>query len=80
MKALSTYRVNQPTTSSGFSISVTTTLFGTEEEVEYLRKNCEEHIGSGLMQEYPSPLISPFNINDTGKVVPDVRDSWRYEE
>ena len=80
MKALSTYRVNKPTTSSGCSISVTTTLFGTEEEIEYLRKNCEEYIGSGLIQECSSPFISPFNINDTGKVVPDVRDGWGYED
>ena len=52
MKTLSTYRVNQPTTSSGHSISITTTLFGTEEEIERLRQNCEETIGSGLVQEY----------------------------
>lgn len=69
MRALNTYRVNQPTTSGGFSISITTTLFGTEEEIEYLRKNCEEYIGSGLIQDYPSPLRSPFDFNplDTDK-------------
>ena len=60
MKTLSTYHVNQPTTSSGHSITITTTLFGTEEEVEYIRKNCAETIGSGLMQEYSSPLTSQF--------------------
>lgn len=80
MKALSTYHVNQPTTSGGFSISITTTLFGTEEEVEYLRKNCEETIGSGLIQEYGSPLTSQFYLFNQSKVVPDVRDGWRYEE
>lgn len=80
MKTLSTYRVNQPTTSSGHSISITTTIFGTEEEVEYLRKNCAETVGSGLMQEYGSPLTSQFYLFNQGKVVPDVRDGWRYEE
>ena len=52
MKTLSTYRINPPTTSSGHSISITTTLFGTEEEIERLRQNCAETIGSGLVQEY----------------------------
>ena len=80
MKALSTYRVNQPTTSSGHSISITTTIFGTEEEVECIRQNCAEIIGSGLMQDYSSPLTSRFSILNQGKVVPDVRDGWRYEE
>ena len=80
MKILSTYRVNQPTTTSGHSISITTTIFGTEEEVEYLRKNCAETIGSGLIQEYGSPLTSQFYLFNQSKVVPDVRDGWRYEE
>ena len=60
MKTLSTYRVNTPTTTSGHSITVTTTIFGTAEEVEYLRRNCAETIGSGLVQEYSSPLTSHF--------------------
>ena len=68
MKTLSTYRVNQPTTSGGHSISITTTIFGTEEEVEYIRRSCAETIGNGLVQEYQ------------GKVVPDIKDGWRYEE
>ena len=72
MKTLSTYRVNQPTTTSGHSISVTTTIFGTEEEIEYIRKSCEETIGSGLMQEYSSPLTSQFRGFNQGKVVPDI--------
>lgn len=80
MKALSTYHVNQPTTTSGHSISITTTVFGTEEEVEYLRKNCEETIGSGLLQEYSSPLTSQFSVLNQGKVVLDIKDGWRYEE
>lgn len=81
MKSLSTYRVNQPTTVSGHSITITTTVFGTEEEVEYIRKSCAETIGSGLMQEYNSPLTSQFSIlKNQSKVVPDVRDGWRYEE
>lgn len=62
MKTLSTYRVNQPTTADGHSISITTTIFGTEEEVEYIRKNCAETIGSGLLQEYGSPLTSQFYL------------------
>ena len=65
MKTLSTYHVNQPTTSSGYSITITTTLFGTEEEVEYMRKSCEEIIGSGLVQECTSPLNSQFKCTDT---------------
>lgn len=80
MKTLSTYRVNPPTTSGGHSISVTTTIFGTEEEVEYIRQSCAETIGSGLVQEYSSPLTSQFSVLDQGKVVPDIRDGWRYEE
>lgn len=52
MKSFSTYRVNQPTTADGHSISITTTIFGTEEEIEYLRQNCAETIGSGLLLEY----------------------------
>lgn len=80
MKTLSIYRVNQPTTTSGHSISITTTIFGTEEEVEYLRKNCDETIGSGLIQEYDSPLTSQFRGFNHGRVVPDTRDGWRYEE
>ena len=80
MKTLSTYRVNQPTTTSGHSISITTTIFGTEEEIEYMRKNCAETIGSGLMQEYDSSLTMPFSLLNQSKVVPDVRDGWRYEE
>ena len=80
MKTLSTYHVNQPTTSSGHSITITTTFFGTEEEIEYLRKNCAETIGSGLMLEYSSPLTSQFKCTDGGKVVPDVLEGWRYEE
>ena len=72
MKALSTYRVNQPTTSGGHSISITTTLFGTKEEIEYMRQNCAETIGSGLMQEYGSPLTSQFDIlKQDSKVVSD---------
>lgn len=61
MKSLSTYHVNPPTTASGHSISITTTLFGTEEEIEYMRKNCEETIGSGLVQKCPSPLTWRFD-------------------
>lgn len=80
MRTLSTYHVNQPTTSSGHSITITTTMFGTEEEVEYIRKNCAETIGSGLMQEYSSPLTSQFRCADSGKVVPDMLQGWRYEE
>ena len=80
MKALSTYRVNQPTTTSGHSISITTTIFGTEEEVEYIRQSCDETIGSGLIQEYSSPLTSQFSVLNQGKVVPDIKDGWRYEE
>lgn len=80
MKTLSTYRVNPPTTTSGHSISVTTTIFGTEEEVEYIRRSCEETIGSGLVQEYSSPLTSQFRGFNHGQVVPDIRDGWRYEE
>ena len=79
MKTFSTYKVNQPTT-SGHSISVTTTIFGTEEEVEYLRRSCEETIGSGLLQEYASPLTSQFRGFNQGKVVPDVLQGWRYED
>lgn len=52
MKALSTYKVNQPTTADGHSISITTTIFGTKEEVEYIRQNCAENIGSGLVHDY----------------------------
>lgn len=80
MKTLSTYRVNQPTTTSGHSISITTTIFGTEEEVEYLRQNCAEIIGSGLVQEYSSPLTSQFSELNRGKVVPDILQGFRYEE
>lgn len=93
MKALSTYRVNQPTTTSGHSISITTTIFGTEEEIEYVKKNCAETIGSGLMLEYGSPLTSQFSLlnqdkdvnpeelrKTIGKIVPDVRDGLRYED
>ena len=80
MKTLSTYRVNPPTTASGNSITISTTIFGTEEEVEYLRKICAEIIGSGLLQEYSSPLTSQFSVLNPGKVVPDIRDGWRYEE
>lgn len=58
MKTLSTYRVNTPTTTGGYSITISTTIFGTEEEIEYLRKNCEENIGSGLVQEYSSPIYT----------------------
>ena len=60
MKSLSTYRVNPPTTTSGSSITISTTIFGTEEEIEYLRKNCAETIASGLLQEYSSPLTSQY--------------------
>ena len=74
MKTLSTYRVNQPTTTSGHSISVTTTIFGTEEEVEYIRQSCAETIGSGLLQEYASPLTSQFRGFNQGHVVPDIGD------
>ena len=80
MKTLTTYRVNQPTTSSGHSISITTTIFGTEEEVEYIRQNCAETIGSGLLQEYSSPLTSQFRGFNYGQVIPDIKDCWRYEE
>lgn len=80
MKTLSTYRVNQPTTSGGHSISVTTTVFGTEEEVEYIRQSCAETIGSGLVQEYSSPLSSQFKNTYSGGVVPNIRDGWRYQE
>ena len=80
MKALSTYRVNQPTTTSGHSITISTTIFGTEEEVEYIRQNCAETIGSGLVQEYGSPLTSQFFLLNQHKVVPDIKDGWRYEE
>lgn len=72
MKTLSTYRVNPPTTSGGHSISVTTTIFGTEEEVEYIRKSCAETIGSGLVQEYSSPLTSQFRGFNHGHVVSDI--------
>lgn len=72
MKTLSTYRVNPPTTSGGHSISVTTTIFGTEEEVEYIRRSCEETIGSGLVQEYSSPLSSQFRGFNQGHRVPDI--------
>ena len=80
MKTLSTYKVNQPTTTSGHSITITTTIFGTEEEVEYIRQSCAETIGSGLLQEYGSPLTSQFYLFNQSKVVPDVRDGWRYKE
>jgi hypothetical protein len=80
MKTLTTYRVNQPTTSSGNSISITTTIFGTEEEIEYFKKNCAETIGSGLVQEYGSPLTSQFFLLNQSRVVPDIKDGWRYEE
>ena len=58
MKSFTNYIVNQPDTTSGHSISITTTLYGSEEEIAYLKKNCEETIGSGLLQEYSSPLTS----------------------
>ena len=80
MKTLSTYHVNPPTTTSGNSITISTTIFGTEEEIEYMRKNCEETMGSGLLQEYSSPLTSQFRCVNSGKVVPDILDGWRYEE
>ena len=57
MKSFTNYIVNQPDTISGHSISITTTHFGTEEEIAYLKKICEETIGSGLLQECASPLI-----------------------
>ena len=77
MKTLSTYRVNQPTTTSGHSITISTTIFGTEEEIEYMKKNCAETIGSGLVQEYGSPFTSQGHIlkdefKTNGKVVPDL--------
>lgn len=62
MKTLSTYRVNPPTTTSGYSLTISTIIFGTEEEIEYLKKNCKETIGSGLMLEYSSPLTSQFEL------------------
>jgi len=80
MRSLSTYRVNPPTTTSGSSITISTTIFGTEEEIEYLRKNCAETIGSGLLQEYSSPLTSQFGCVGEGRVVPDVLQGWSYEE
>lgn len=64
MKSFTTYRVNQPDTTSGHSISITTTLYGSEEEVAYLKKNCEETIGSGLLQDYASPLTSATGVVD----------------
>lgn len=60
MKTLSTYHLNTPTTADGFSITVSTIIFGAEEEIEYMKKRCEETIGSGLVQEFPSPLTSQF--------------------
>lgn len=82
MKTLSTYQVdtlNTPVTTIGHSITISTTIFGTEEEVEYLRKNCEETIGSGLIQDFDLQT-SRFSVLNQGKVVPDIRDGWRYEE
>lgn len=79
MKTLTTYRVNQPTTSSGCSITIATTIFGTEEEVEYIKHHCAEIIGSGLVQEYSSPLTSKFNYTYSGGVVPDILKGWKYE-
>lgn len=81
MKSLSTYHVNMPTTASGHSITISTTLFGTEEEIEYMRKNCAEAIGSGLLQEFGSPLTSQFTaLKRESRVVPDVLEGWRFEE
>ena len=81
MKVFSIYRVNAPTTVSGHSITISTTLYGTEEEIEYMRKNCEETIGSGLMQEYSSPLTSQFHVlKQESKVTPDTLNGWKYEE
>ena len=64
MKVCTTYRVNNPTTTSGYSLTVTTTYYGTEEEIEYLKKSCEESIGSGLIQEYGNPLTSQFHLKN----------------
>ena len=86
MKTCTTYRLNTPTTTSGHSITITKIIYGTEEEIAYLKKNCEETIGSGLVQEYASPLTSQFRsvpdvqFNTNGKVVPDTLQGWRYEE
>lgn len=62
MKVCTTYRVDNPTTTSGYTLTVTNVYFGTEEEIEYLKKNCEEFIGSGLIQEYGNPLTSQFHL------------------
>lgn len=62
MKALTTYHLNTPDTINGNSISITTTYYGTEEEVDYIKKSCEESISSGLLQEYGSPLTSQGHI------------------
>lgn len=80
MKTLTTYRVNAPTTVDGSSISITTTIFGTEEEIEYMEKNCADSIGSGLVQEFTSPYTTQFKCVGEYNVVPDMLQGWRYEE
>lgn len=56
MKTISTYRVNTPTTIVGHSLTISTTFYGTEEEIECIKKNCESVIGTALVQEIPSPI------------------------
>lgn len=62
MKAITTYHLNKPDTINGNSISITTTYYGTEEEVDYIKKSCDETIGSALLQEYGSPFTSQGHI------------------
>ena len=58
MKRVTTYHANTPTTADGHSITITTVYFGTEEEIEYIKNCCKESFGSGLVQEFGSPLTS----------------------
>ena len=67
MKSVTTYHVNTPTTSDGHSITITTVYYGTEEEIEYMKNCCKESFGSGLVQEFGSPLTSQFYLYSENK-------------
>ena len=67
MRISVTYEKHIPTTVSDHSITIKQTFFGTEEEIRKVEEQCKTSIGTML-------------VFDTGKVVPDNLQGWRYEE
>ena len=75
MKTLTTYHRNDPTSADGHTITLTTVVFGTEEEINNTQLYFEAYIGTGLVTDYDHATPTE-QLNFKPEDIKRIREMW----